>query len=138
MARVFLLDGTALAYRSYFAFLRANLTDRHGRPTGAVHGFVATLLKLLRDEKIHPVDLRGGLLLFGVGGLATLAQLCMTRAYKRGKPIAAASLAYTAIVFASLFGMLLWDEIMPASAWLAIALIVTGAIGVSLSTRKAD
>lgn len=49
--RLFLLDGTALAYRSYFAFLRANLTDRHGRPTGAVHGFVATLFKLLRDEK---------------------------------------------------------------------------------------
>jgi DNA polymerase-1 len=49
--RLFLLDGTALAYRSHFAFLRANLTDRKGHPTGAVYGFVATLLKLLRDEK---------------------------------------------------------------------------------------
>ena len=41
-------------------------------------------------------------------------------------------------VFASLFGMLLWDEIMPASSWLAIALIIAGAIVVSLSTRKPD
>ncbi|MCG3133237.1 MAG: DNA polymerase I [Planctomycetes bacterium] len=49
--RLFLLDGTALAYRAHFAFLRANLTSRAGRPTGAVYGFVATLLKLLRDEK---------------------------------------------------------------------------------------
>ena len=48
--RIFLLDGTALAYRAYFAFLRARLTDTKGRPTGAVYGFVATLLKLMRDE----------------------------------------------------------------------------------------
>jgi DNA polymerase-1 len=50
--RLFLLDGTALAYRAYFAFLRtSNLTDVKGRPTGAVYGFVMTLLKLLKDEK---------------------------------------------------------------------------------------
>jgi len=49
--RLFLLDGTALAYRSYFAFLRTtNLTDTKGRPTGGVYGFVMTLLKLLKDE----------------------------------------------------------------------------------------
>jgi DNA polymerase-1 len=49
--RLFLLDGTALAYRAYFAFLRtANLTDTKGRPTGGVYGFVMTLLKLLKDE----------------------------------------------------------------------------------------
>ena len=39
--RLFLLDGTALAYRSHFAFMRAQLTDLNGRPTGAVYGFVA-------------------------------------------------------------------------------------------------
>ena len=49
-ARLFLLDGTALAYRAHFAFLRARLTDTKGRPTGAIYGFVATLLKLLKDE----------------------------------------------------------------------------------------
>jgi DNA polymerase-1 len=50
--RLFLLDGTALAYRSYFAFLKtANLADTRGRPTGGVYGFVLTLLKLIKDEK---------------------------------------------------------------------------------------
>jgi len=48
--RLFLLDGTALAYRAHFAFLRARLTDVQGRPTGAIYGFVATLLKLIREE----------------------------------------------------------------------------------------
>jgi DNA polymerase-1 len=50
--RLFLLDGTALAYRSYFAFMRTtNLSDTKGRPTGGVYGFVLTLLKLVKDEK---------------------------------------------------------------------------------------
>ncbi len=49
--RLFLLDGTALAYRAYFAFLRARLSDQRGRPTGAVYGFVATLLRLLKEEQ---------------------------------------------------------------------------------------
>src|SRR5262245_43511572 len=50
--RLFLLDGTALAYRAYFAFMRtASLTDTKGRPTGAIYGFVMTLLKLMKDEK---------------------------------------------------------------------------------------
>lgn len=48
--RLFLLDGTALAYRAHFAFMRSNLRDGQGRPTGALYGFVATLLKLIEDE----------------------------------------------------------------------------------------
>jgi DNA polymerase-1 len=49
--RVFLIDGTALAYRSHFAFIRAPLFDPRGRNTSAVYGFTATLMKLLREEK---------------------------------------------------------------------------------------
>ncbi len=49
--KVFLLDGHALAYRSYFAFIKANLTNSEGIPTGPVLGFANTLVKLLDDEK---------------------------------------------------------------------------------------
>jgi S-adenosylmethionine uptake transporter len=68
------------------------------------------------------------LLLLGMGSLATLAQLAMTRAYKRGKTFLSASLAYTTVVFASLFGMLIWQETLSVDAWLAIALIVASGI----------
>jgi len=85
--------------------------------------------------EFHPIDLHGGLLLLGVGGFATLAQLAMTRAYKRGKPMVTASLAYTAIIFASLFGMLLWDEVLAATAWWGIALIVVSGIAASRFSR---
>lgn len=77
----------------------------------------------------HPVeDLRGGLLLLGVGAFGVLAQLAMTRAYKRGKTLVAASLAYSAVIFASLFGMLIWQETLSFEAWLAIALIVASGV----------
>jgi len=78
--------------------------------------------------EFHPVDLRSALLLLGIGSFATLAQLAMTRAYKRGKTFVSASLAYSTVVFASLFGMILWRETLSAGAWLAIALIVASGI----------
>ncbi|WEN43276.1 Riboflavin transporter [Thauera sp. GDN1] len=86
--------------------------------------------------ELHLPDLRQLATLLGVGLFGGLAQLAMTRSYRYGRTVVSANLSYATVVFASLFGMLLWDEIMPASAWLAVALIVAGAILVSLSTRK--
>ena len=51
MARVFLLDGTALAYRAHFALQRSGLTTPEGKPIGAVYGFATTLNKLLELEQ---------------------------------------------------------------------------------------
>ena len=78
--------------------------------------------------EFHSVDLRGGLLLLGVGGFATVAQLAMTRAYKRGNTLVSASLAYTTVVFASLLGVLLWKESLTFGAWLAIGVIVASGL----------
>jgi S-adenosylmethionine uptake transporter len=78
--------------------------------------------------EFHSVAPRDALLLFGVAAFATLAQLAMTRAYKRGKTFVSASLAYTTVIFASLFGMMIWQEMLPASAWVAIALIVASGL----------
>jgi drug/metabolite transporter (DMT)-like permease len=64
----------------------------------------------------HAIDLRGWLLLLGVGGFGVLAQLCMTAAYKRGKTLVSASLAYSTVIFSSAFGMLLWGENLPWQA----------------------
>jgi DNA polymerase-1 len=49
--RLFLLDGTALAYRAHFAMARSGLTTREGRPTGASYGFTMTLRRLLEEER---------------------------------------------------------------------------------------
>ena len=47
--RIFLIDGTAFAFRSFYA-IRTGLTDTKGRPTNAVYGFTRILLKLLREH----------------------------------------------------------------------------------------
>src|SRR5574341_1839845 len=52
LKRAFLVDGSALAYRSHFAFIRNPLTNSRGQNTSATFGFVRALLKLIDDE--HP------------------------------------------------------------------------------------
>ena len=69
-----------------------------------------------------------GWLLLGVGAFGTAAQLVMTRAYKRGNTLVSASLAYSTVIFASLFGMLFWQETLSPAAWSAIALIVASGV----------
>ncbi|MFN3240867.1 MAG: DNA polymerase I [Planctomycetota bacterium] len=51
--RLFLIDGTALAYRSFFAFQgtgRSPLTTEDGHPTAATYGFCMTLRALIERE----------------------------------------------------------------------------------------
>jgi DNA polymerase-1 len=45
---LFLIDGHALAYRSYFALIRNPLTNSRGENTSAVYGFTRLILLLLR------------------------------------------------------------------------------------------
>lgn len=53
--RLFLIDGHALAYRTYFALTGvgggARFTTKSGEPTAGIYGFVSVLLRLLADEE---------------------------------------------------------------------------------------
>src|SRR5574341_914222 len=49
--RFFLIDGSALAYRSYFAFIRNPLINSRGVNTSAVFGFAQSLLRILKEYK---------------------------------------------------------------------------------------
>ncbi len=84
---------------------------------------------------IHAVDLKSGLLLLGVASFATVAQLAMTRAYTRGKTLMSAALAYSTVIFSCLFGMAFWGEVLDASAWAAIALIILSGIAATHFSR---
>ncbi len=86
-------------------------------------------------SEIHPMELRSGLFLLGVACFATAAQLAMTRAYSRGKTLMSAALAYSTVIFSSLFGMLIWGEVMAASSWLAIGLIVASGVAATHFSR---
>ncbi len=49
--KLFLLDGSAIFYRSYFAFIRNPLINSRGVNTSAMYGFTLTLMKILSEEK---------------------------------------------------------------------------------------
>ncbi len=49
--RLFLIDGMAIAYRSYFAFIQRPLINSKGENTSAIYGFVTFLNKILEQEK---------------------------------------------------------------------------------------
>lgn len=89
----------------------------------------------LAFSEIHAVDLRSGLILLGVASFATCAQLAMTRAYSRGKTMMSAALAYSTVIFSSLFGMLIWGEVIGASSWFAIGLIILSGIAATHFSR---
>jgi drug/metabolite transporter (DMT)-like permease len=84
---------------------------------------------------LHAIDLAGGLLLLGVGGFGAAAQWCMTAAYKRGRTLTSAGLAYTTVVFSSLFAFLLWGETLPAAAWAGVVLIVASGVATMALNR---
>jgi DNA polymerase-1 len=48
---LYLLDGMALAYRSYFAFIRNPLINSKGENTSAIFGFVNYLNKIMDEKK---------------------------------------------------------------------------------------
>ncbi len=51
--RLYLLDGMALAYRAYFAFIGRPLINSKGLNTSAIYGFVTALMKILSEKPDH-------------------------------------------------------------------------------------
>ncbi|MBP7603816.1 MAG: DNA polymerase I [Spirochaetes bacterium] len=49
--RLFVIDGHALCYRAYFAFIKNPLTNSKGQNTSAIFGFARMLFRLLADQK---------------------------------------------------------------------------------------
>ena len=47
---VYLIDGTAMYYRAFFAFIRNPLINSKGEDTSATFGFVNSILRLIESE----------------------------------------------------------------------------------------
>jgi len=48
---IYLIDGSALAYRSYFGTIRNRLATSKGQPTGAIFAFVNSLINIIKDVR---------------------------------------------------------------------------------------
>lgn len=75
-------------------------------------------------------------LLLVLGLTATVGQLAMTRAYRKGQTAVVAAFSFSTVVFGSLLDVLIWKEAVPAAAWVGIAVTVAAGLWAAiLNTR---
>lgn len=99
----------------------------------------SALTQVVVEHDFHPVKAGNIGLLLGLGVTATLAQLAMTRAYHSGNTLVVGAFAYSTVIFASLAGIFIFDELLPPIAWAGMAIIITsGLLAKAGSERKGD
>jgi S-adenosylmethionine uptake transporter len=134
-----LLSGLTAA----FVYLQLIALGRVGEPdTRTVFYFAvgSTLAGAMAMPVVgfSPWSWRGAAWLVPMGILASLGQLCMTRAYSQGSTLVVASLQYTGVVFGAIFGVTLFGDRIALSGWIGMALIVaSGVVATVLRERAA-
>ncbi|WP_353155459.1 DMT family transporter [Herminiimonas fonticola] len=136
------LFGLCSGILSALAYLQVRHLGQLGEPESRVvfyfsaTGFVAGLAGCLFDAMtggatftlLRPHSSYGLILLLGIGVLAAMAQMAMTRAYRLGNTLVTANLQYTGIVFASMWGILIWNDVLDWLSWLGIIIILASGI----------
>jgi drug/metabolite transporter (DMT)-like permease len=134
--------GLLSGFLASVAYLNVNELGKAGEPewrTVFYFSLVSTLgagiLMAFQSTSLHRPDLSGWLVILGMGITATLAQLSMTRAYRKGRSMVVVSLAYLTVLFSTLLSWIIWGASPSGSAILAMLLIVGAGIW-SSATRS--
>jgi S-adenosylmethionine uptake transporter len=61
----------------------------------------------------------------------------MTRAYASGATLLVANLQYAGIVFAGLYGVFIFGDLLPLTGWLGMGLIVVSGIAATILRSRA-
>lgn len=132
------LAGLASGFLASVAYLSVRELSEAGE-TDARTVFYFSLIALLASGvwmlfgTVSPMSWKGAGILLGMGLCATAAQMAMTRAYRKGRPIVVVSFAYVTVLASSGYGIWFWDDRYPPTAWLAAALILASGV---LSSRR--
>ena len=137
-----LLSGLGAA----FAYMQVMVLARTGEPETrtvfyfAVGTAVAGALGMA-VVGVSPWAWQQGLWLLPIGLLASLGQLCMTKAYSmstnHGGTLMVANLQYSGIVFSAIFSLLLFGDHIPLIGWAGMALIISSAIAATALRARA-
>jgi len=125
-----------------FAYLQVMALGKIGEPEGrtvfyfAVGSAVAGAVGMAVTG-VSRWDWPHALWLLPVGVLASLGQLCMTRAFSRGPTLVVANLQYSGIVFGALYSLLLFGDRIPLAGWAGMALIVASGIAATVLRSRA-
>ncbi|MFY7866182.1 DMT family transporter [Roseateles sp.] len=137
------LAGLLSGMLAALAYLQVTALGRAGEPEyrivfyfsvgGTLAGALSTwALTWSEQARVHNHDLKGIALLLAVGVLATAAQMLMTRAYAQGRTLTIACLQYLGIVFAFLYGALLFEDPLTPWAICGMLLIVLAGVAATL------
>ncbi|UXY14009.1 DMT family transporter [Chitiniphilus purpureus] len=135
------LIGLGSGLLASIAYLNVHELGRRGEPEwrtvyyfSLISALGAALVMLLQPQPLTSLATGNVWNVLGMSLAATCAQLAMTRAYRKGRSLAVASLAYLTVPFSTLFGVLIWADVLPPSAYLGMLLI--GLCGVLASTAR--
>ena len=137
-----LLSGLGAA----FAFMQIMAISRMGEPEirtvfyFAMGTVVAGGLGMLVFG-VSPWNWQHALWLPPLGILASLGQLCLTKAYSmsqnHGSTLMVANLQYSGIIFAAIYSVVLFGDHIPLMGWAGMALIVLSAIAATVLRARA-
>ncbi|WP_288841639.1 DMT family transporter [uncultured Deefgea sp.] len=96
----------------------------------------AGFFMLLQAEPLLRPSVHDGLIIFGMGSCATLAQLAMTRAYRKGRSLVMVSLSYLTVLFSTLLSWMVWGDAPTSLALVAMLMIVLAGIGARSSRNS--
>jgi drug/metabolite transporter (DMT)-like permease len=125
-----------------FAYMQVMALGKIGEPDMrtvfyfAVGSCVAGGIGMIAGDT-KPWDWQHAWWVIPVGVLASLGQLCLTRAYSRGSTLVVACLQYSGIVFAAVYGIALFGDHIPALGWAGMGLIVISGLGATVLRARA-
>jgi hypothetical protein len=136
------LIGLMSGFVAAFAFMQVMALSRVGEPeTRTVFYFaIGTAVAgggVMLFDGVTPWDWYHAIWLLPVGVLASLGQLCLTRAYSQGATLVVANLQYSGIVFAAFYSLLLFGDDIPFIGWAGMALIVASGMAATLLRSRA-
>lgn len=125
-----------------FAYLQVAALSRMGEPESrtvfyfSVGAVLAGALGMV-FAGASPWHWPAVLWLLPIGLLALFGQLCMTRAYSRGATMVVANLQYSGIVFAAIYGLVIFGDQIPLMGWAGMALIIGSGITATVLRARA-
>lgn len=125
------LGSGALAAIAYFQLRRLGGLGEPPWRTVLIYTVLALLVSIVAmpfsARSVYTA--RGIGLLAGIGITGLIAQLAMTRAFSEGSPTIPATLQYSTLIFASIYGYLVWgDALTWASAGGLLLIMVSGTV----------
>jgi drug/metabolite transporter (DMT)-like permease len=139
------LIGLASGFFAACAYINVKKLGEAGEPEWrvvfyfAVAGTIGSaIFQAVVARDFHPINAANAPTLLGLGLTATVAQLAMTRAYHSGNTLVVGAFAYSTVVFASLIGIVVFDEVLPPIAWVGMAIVVLSGLLAKAANKRAD